>query len=100
MTTSTTVAFRGYVREPCNDYFGRGVGVSVARLSVSRCGSDWWCGARRADEQPPDFGQREPDQVPVSCGSAPFLERITVRKAWANMEGVMCRYQPVYWRTW
>lgn len=25
----------------------------------------------------------------------PFFERMTLRKAWANMESVMCRYQPL-----
>ncbi len=29
----------------------------------------------------------------------PFFDRVTIRKAWANMASAMCRYQPVYWRT-
>lgn len=45
---STTVAFKGCVRGSCSDSIGRGVGVSVARLSVPRRVSGWWCGARRA----------------------------------------------------
>lgn len=30
----------------------------------------------------------------------PHFERITLRKAWANMERMMCRYQPLYWHMW
>ncbi len=53
-----------------------------------------------ADDQVPDFGQGEPYQLVGAWMWAPFLERMMLRKAWANMERVMCRYQPVYWRTW
>ncbi len=53
-----------------------------------------------AADQAPDFGQGKPYQLLGTWMWAPFLERITLRNAWANMERVMCRYQPVYWRTW
>lgn len=52
-----------------------------------------------ASDEVPDFGQWEPYQLLGAWVRAPFLERMTLRNAWANMERVMCRYQPVYCRT-
>jgi hypothetical protein len=49
----------------------------------------------------PDFGQAQDNQLTIAIGArAPFFDRMTVRKAWASMDSVMCLYQPVYWRTW
>ena len=47
-----------------------------------------------------DLGQAQLDEVSVFVSSSPLFDRVTVRKAWASMESVMCRYQPVYCRTW
>ena len=52
-----------------------------------------------AGDQVPDFGQGKSYQLLGAWIWAPFFERMTLRKAWANMERVMCRYQPVYCRT-
>lgn len=52
------------------------------------------------DDKAPDFGKGQSYQLLGAWMWAPFFERMTLRKAWANMERVMCRYQPVYWRTW
>jgi hypothetical protein len=51
-------------------------------------------------DKAPNFGRGEPYQAPSPRMQAPFLERIMLRNAWANMERMMCRYQPVYCRTW
>ena len=51
-------------------------------------------------DEVPDFGQRQSYHLPEAWVWAPLLERMTLRNAWANMERVMCRYQPVYWCTW
>ena len=62
-----------------------------------------WCGPDQQDEQVPNLGQTERDQLD-SAGVAPLFAaaraRVAVRKAWASMARVMCRYHPVYWRTW
>lgn len=36
----------------------------------------------------------------ASCDVGPLFYRITVKNACANIDKVICRYQPVYWRTW
>ena len=62
-----------------------------------------WCGPDQQDEQVPDLGQAQPDELAVASGVAPLFAaraRVTVRKAWASIAKVMCRYHPVYWRTW
>jgi len=60
--------------------------------------------ARRCEdeayEQVAYLGQTQGDEGAVAFGLVLFFERVTVRNAWASMERVMCRYQPVYWRTW
>ena len=53
----------------------------------------------RGDEVP-DLGQAHCDEAVVDVASRPLFARVTVRKAWASMERVMCRCQPVYCRTW
>ena len=62
-----------------------------------------WCGPDQQDEQVPDLGQAQRDQF-TTAGAAPLFAaaraRVTVRKAWASIARVMCRYHPVYWRTW
>ena len=64
----------------------------------------WWCGPDQQDEQVPDFGQAQGDELAVSAGVAPLFAaarvRVTVRKTWASIAKVLCRYHPVYWRTW
>ena len=56
-----------------------------------------WDGPEESDEESSDLGDGQGDQPAVGV---PFFDRVTVRKAWANIDRVMCRYQPVYWRTW
>jgi len=51
-------------------------------------------------DEVPDLGQGERYEVLVPGPGAPFLALTAVRKAWASIDRVMCRYQPVYWRTW
>jgi hypothetical protein len=61
-------------------------------------------GPDQSGDQVSDFGQGERDQpVIASAGGgscAPFFDRVTVRKAWASIDRVMCRYQPVHCLTW
>src|SRR6266516_2156482 len=57
-------------------------------------------GPDQVGQQSPDFGDGERDEVTAARFRVPFFDRVTVRKAWASMDRVMCRYQPVYWRTW
>ena len=57
-------------------------------------------GPDQVDQQPPDFRDAQGDEVTSGRISAPFFDRVTVRKAWASIDRVMCRYQPVYCRTW
>ena len=61
-------------------------------------------GPDQSGDQVSDFGQGERDQpVIASAGGgscAPLLDRVTVRKAWASIDRVMCRYQPVHCLTW
>lgn len=52
-----------------------------------------------AGEQSSDFGQCQGYEFAIARVLAPFFDRVTVRKAWASMDRVICRYQPVYWRT-
>lgn len=54
------------------------------------------------DEQSPDFGQREPDQFssPFPVAEPLFGAGHGQEALGEHGEGVMCRYQPVYWRTW
>lgn len=54
-------------------------------------------GPQEPDEEPSDLGDGQGDQLAVG---SPFFDRVTVRKACANMDSVMCLYQPVHWRTW
>jgi hypothetical protein len=49
------------------------------------------------DQQSSDFRDAQGDEVVSGSIVAPFLDRVTVRKALASM---MCLYQPVYCRTW
>ncbi len=58
-------------------------------------------------DQVSDFGEGQRDQLVVAGGVggvggslAPFFDRVTVRKAWASIDRVMCRYQPVHCLTW
>lgn len=46
-----------------------------------------------------DLGQAQFDDITIAV-SSPLFDRVTVRKAWASMESVMCLYHPVYCRTW
>lgn len=49
-----------------------------------------------AGEQAADFGDGERDQLAGRCRCPPFAPaaaRVTVRKAWASIARVMCRYQ-------
>lgn len=57
-------------------------------------------GPGEAGDEVPDFGQGERYEAFRSGSGAPFLALTVVRKAWASMDRVMWRYQPVYWRTW
>ncbi len=57
------------------------------------------CGPDQQHEQVPDLGQAQRDQL--ATGGVPPLfaaarARVTVRKAWASIAKVMCRYHPVY----
>ena len=63
-------------------------------FGVERLGED------QADETVSDLGQAQGNEGAVAWMKAPFFDRVTVRKAWASIERVMCRYQPVYCRTW
>lgn len=47
-----------------------------------------------------DLGQAQSDEVAVVWMLAPFFDRVMVRNACASIERVVCRYQPVYCRTW
>jgi hypothetical protein len=55
-------------------------------------------------DQVSDFGEGQCDQLVVAGGVggslALFFDRVTVRKAWASIDRVMCRYQPVHALTW
>ncbi|SNS00208.1 hypothetical protein SAMN06265360_1702, partial [Haloechinothrix alba] len=55
------------------------------------------------DQQAADFGQCQGDELAVADwvvdGMPPFFDRVTVRKAWASMDRVMWRYQPLHCRT-
>ena len=58
----------------------------------------------QAGDQVSDFGEGQRDQ-PVMAGDvggscAPFFDWVTVRKACASIDRVMCRYQPVHCLTW
>ena len=55
-----------------------------------------WLGEDQAGEEVSDLGHAQGDEVAVSWMVAPFFDRVTVRKACASIERVMCRYQPVY----
>ena len=58
-----------------------------------------WLGPDQQDEQVPDLGQAQPDELAVASGVAPLFAaraRVTVRKAWASIAKVTCRYHPVY----
>ena len=57
-------------------------------------------GPDEVEHEAPDFWDGQGDEVTVRPGAEPPFERVMVRKAWASMDSVMCRYQPVYWRTW
>jgi len=59
-------------------------------FGVERLGEDL------ADEEVSDLGQAQGDEVAVAWMEAPFFDRVTVRKACASIERVMCLYQPVY----
>lgn len=56
-------------------------------------------GPDQVDQQSPDFRDAQGDEVTSGWISAPFFDRVTVRNAWASIDRVMCRYQPVYCRT-
>ena len=75
----------------------RGLSMSTAPVRagqnmfrVERLGED------QADEEVSDLGQAQGDEVAVAWMKAPFFDRVTVRKACASIERVICRYQPVY----
>lgn len=57
-------------------------------------------GPDQQDEQVPDLGQAQRDELATASGVAPLFAaaraRVTVRKAWASIAKVMCRYHPVY----
>ena len=61
-------------------------------------------GPDQSGDQVPDFGEGERDQPVIASGVggsfAPFFDWVTVRKAWASIDRVMCRYQPVHCLTW
>ena len=59
-------------------------------FGVERLGED------QADEEVSDLGQAQGNEVAVAWLKAPFFDRVTVRKAWASIESVMCLYQRVY----
>ena len=62
-----------------------------------------WCGPDQQHEQVPDLGQAQRDQLAAAVMAPLFAAaraRVTARKAWASIAKVMCRYHPVYWRTW
>ena len=59
-------------------------------FGVERLGED------QADEKVSDLGQAQGNEGAVAWMKAPFFDRVTVRKAWASIERVMCVYQPVY----
>jgi len=59
-------------------------------------GSVWWLVPDEVGEQASDFGDGERDQLLDRPGSPLFpaaLAVVMVRKAWASMARVMCRYQ-------
>ena len=60
------------------------------RVRVRRLAED------QTDEEASDLGQAQGDEVAVAWMKAPFLDRVTVRKAWASIQRVIGRYQPVY----
>ena len=59
-----------------------------------------WRGPDQQDEQVPDFGQAQRDELAVAGVMAPLFAaaraRVAVRKAWASIARVMWRYHPVY----
>ena len=60
-------------------------------FGVERLGED------QADEEVSDLGQGQGDEVAVAWIKAPlFFDQVTVRKACASIESVMCLYQRVY----
>ena len=60
-------------------------------FGVRRLGED------QVDEEVSDLEQAQGDEVTACWMLAPFFfDRVTVRKACASIERVMCRYQPVY----
>ncbi len=54
----------------------------------------------QVDEESPDFGESQGDEVSAGGILGPLFDRVTVRNAWASMDRVICRYQPVYHLTW
>ncbi len=77
----------------------------VLMLSAPACTLEDVSGVRDggpggAGDEAPDFGQGERYELWLAVSGAPSLALMAVRKAWASMERGMCRYQPVYWRTW
>ena len=59
-----------------------------------------WCGPDQQHEQVPDLGQAQRNELVAAPGVTPLFAaaraRVTVRKAWASIAKVMCRYHPVY----
>lgn len=74
--------------------FSAPVGALEYVFRTGRLGPD------QVGEQVPDFRQGEGYELAVGRERAPFFDRVTVRNAWASIDRVMCRYQPVYCRTW
>lgn len=74
-------------------------GAGLVSASPSGPGQDvvWVvvAGPDEAGEQASEFGDGEWDQLAGRVWHPPFaaLVRVTVRKAWASIASVMCRYQ-------
>ena len=80
-----------------SDVASRFVGVVVASSSGAehvRGGAVGRRSSRR--EEVSDLEQAQGNEVAVAWMKTPFFDRVTVRKAWASIERVMCVYQPVY----
>lgn len=51
-------------------------------------------GPDEGDDEVADLGQARRDHLAACSWSSPLSDRVTVRKAWASMERVMCRSGP------